>query len=74
MNAFAMGHVVVVGPDDGSPSRAPPVIATQANEGGSNPDHAEPRRDRGCWSRSEAIMNAWDGIRRSVPESRQPCY
>jgi len=73
MKAFAKGHVVVVGPDEGSPSPAP-VIATHAKAGGSNPHHAEPRRDRGCWSRSEAIMNAWDGIRRSVPESRQPCY
>jgi len=43
MKAFAKGHVVVVGPDDGSPWRAPPVIATQANEAGSNPDLGEAR-------------------------------
>jgi hypothetical protein len=42
MKAFAKGHVVVVGPDEGSPSPAP-VIATHAKAGGSNPDLGEAR-------------------------------
>jgi hypothetical protein len=33
MNAFAKGHVAVLGPDEGAPSLAPPVVATKAKAG-----------------------------------------
>ena len=45
MNAFAKGHVVVLGPDEGSPPRAA-CHATHEKAGGSNPHRGEARLAR----------------------------